>query len=688
MAGENRPLSATEFTPLDTTGARRKFTISPVYLGLGILSVIAALILIYLFAARAVIFRLEPGQAEISVSGISFNIGENFLLLPGDHKVTAEAAGYIRLEETITVSDERTQEIELALEPLPGKLDLISELDGIEVSIDNQSVGIAPGIIDGIRRGPHKIEFTKYRYFPLRQEIEIEGLGRTQTLTISLEPAWGQMRFSSVPEGAEVHIDGQLVGKTPLTTEVLETGSMLSVVATGYKTWQKELSVKAGTTQVHPLIELIVADGILDIRSSPGGANIAINDEFRGTSPLTVPLSPLHDHQVELYLEGYRKAVRKVSIEPEGHATLAVDLTAIIGRIQLTVEPADAEVVVDGISRGRGSQTLALIAKEHDLTVRKSGYQAQSRKVTPRPEHQQSLDIRLLTHDQAYWASRPPLITTPVGSKLKLFRPGAAFTLGAPRREPGRRANEVQRNVRLERPFYMGTHEISNEEFRRWKGEHSSGAAQGHTLDMDDQPVVNVSWQEAALFCNWLSSHEGLPLFYIVEHGLVNGFKLDSHGYRLPTEAEWAWVARISPEGKTEMFPWGTDLYPPTQLVENYADQSAAGILSFTLSNYNDGYPLSAPVGEFGPNHKGLYDLSGNVAEWTNDYYEIRPTRGEPLLDPTGPAMGDRHVKRGAGWAKASRSELRLSYRDAGADGDLNTGFRIARYVDKAGVEP
>jgi formylglycine-generating enzyme required for sulfatase activity len=80
--------------------------------------------------------------------------------------------------------------------------------------------------------------------------------------------------------------------------------------------------------------------------------------------------------------------------------------------------------------------------------------------------------------------------------------------------------------------------------------------------------------------------------------------------------------------------------------------------------------------------------MSGNVSEWINDYFEIRPVRGEPLLDPTGPDAGDRHVIRGASWARASRSELRLAYRNAGRDGNLEIGFRIARYVDKAMAEP
>jgi formylglycine-generating enzyme required for sulfatase activity len=678
--------TATDFKPLDGDNSGKKITLQPRYVVASVVAGIALVILGYLIMARAVIFMPDPEGARLKVSGFSFNIGNNFLLLPGDRQVSAQAPGYHPFSQTIIVTDESTQEINVLLEPLPGHLNFLSELNDIEVMIDDEPTGLAPALIRDIGRGTHIIKFSKHRYFPLKQEIEIEGLDITQDLTISLEPAWGEMQFSSTPKGAELYIDDQLIGTTPLIAEILETGSYMSLVSNGYKTWSKDLFVKAGTTEIYPTIHMIVADGILNISSSPRGASVTVDGEFRGSTPMAVALSPLKTHRLVLLLEGYRKVVRSIDIEPEQESSLDVTLSAIMGRIQLNIKPQDAVVIVDGNAHGSGTQNLSLTARTHNIMVSKPGFESQQFDVIPRPDHEQSLNIELLTVQQAYWASRPPLVLSPLGSQLKLFRPDVTFKLGAPRRQPGRRANEGERSVQLERPFYIGIHEVTNEEFRRWKGEHSSRSFLAQSLDMNEQPVVQVNWQDAATFCNWLSRREGLPLFYIEENGLITGFNIHSHGYRLPTEAEWAWVAKIDEQGNALTFPWGTDLYPPTTTSANYADSSAVYLLNFTLLNYNDGFPASAKTGSFKPNSKDIYDMSGNVAEWTHDYYSSQPSRGTAELDPAGPVEGNRHVIRGASWALASRSELRLSYRDGGMDGRMDVGFRIARYVDKAGI--
>ena len=681
------PLTATDFTPLQSKAQKRSTRPSGALLFTTAFTLVAVLILVFLFAARALILRLDPATAVVDISGLTFHIGDNYLLLRGEHQLSAEAPGYYPLSKTIEVSDQATQQIDISLQPLPGNLLINASLSDIEVYIDDQLAGTVPGTLEQISRGAHKLDFRKYRYFPLQQEVQIEGLGKTQAVEITLQPAWGHMDFTTVPAGAELYIDDRLIGQTPITAEVLETGSQITLRAAGYKTLQQQITVKAGTKAQHPLIEMIVADGQLAINSSPQGASITIDKQFSGVTPLLVDVAPFTKHKVELFLEGYLKATRSIAVKPEQQADLNVDLTPNIGTVQLRVSPADATIKVDGKSQGSGSQTLSLNAKPHSISVEKSGYQTKSMTVTPRPGHQQALTVKLLTLEQAYWASRPPTANSSVGIQLKLFRPDQQFMLGAPRRQPGRRANEAERSVALKRPFYLATHETTNAQYRRWKDQHSSTAIKGQTLDMNDQPVARVSWQDAALFCNWLSRKEGLPPFYIIEESRIVGFNWDAHGYRLPTEAEWAWAAKIDAQSKSHIFPWSNDLYPPLEVTDNYADQSARALISFTLPNYNDQYPMSAVVGSFKANSKGLYEMSGNVAEWVNDYFDIRPRRGEPEVDPRGPQQGNKHVIRGASWALASRTELRLSYRDSGNDGRIDLGFRIARYVDKPGSD-
>ena len=685
---QKQPILAAEFKPLTGAGSKRSLPISSGMLSLIVLAGVGIIIMMYLFVARAVVFQTVPPETQISVSGLSFNIGDNYLLLSGDYDITATADGYYPLIESITVDDAASQDVGVQLLPLPGNLAVISDLEDIQVTIDDQPAGTVPGTIKAISPGVRKMVFSKYRYFPLQQEIAIEGRDRTQSVDISLRPAWGAMQLTSEPTAAQVYIDDRLVGQTPLSTEVLETGSRLKLVLAGYKTYQQEILVKAGTSVTHPPIKLIVADGLLQLSSTPSGASITVNNEFVGSTPMTLAMAPFKQHRLAFFLEGYLKTTTAATLKPEKTAVLAVDLVPNIGSIALTISPKGARVLVDNHYQGDGDRTLSLTAKPHRLSIEKSGYQTKSLSVTPRPGHEQALSIKLLTLQEAYWASRPPAIQSSVGSPLVLFRPRQSFTMGAPRRQPGRRANEVERRVSLDRPFYLGTREISNAEYRSWKSSHSSSALQGQTLDRDRQPVAGLTWEDAALYCNWLSRREGLPLFYRMENGVVNGFNWDAHGYRLPTEAEWAWAARVDIDGSSQTLPWVNGLYPPTDVVDNYADRSASRLIPFTIASYNDLTPASAVVGSFKPNGKGLYNMSGNVSEWVNDFYDVRPNRGEPSADPTGPITGAAHVIRGASWALGSRTELRLSYRQAGTDKRLDVGFRIARYVDSGGVKP
>ena len=120
---------------------------------------------------------------------------------------------------------------------------------------------------------------------------------------------------------------------------------------------------------------------------------------------------------------------------------------------------------------------------------------------------------------------------------------------------------------------------------------------------------------------------------------------------------------------------------PPPDNAGNYADSYAVDVAGNTIGSYTDGYPVTSPIGTFAPGPLGIYDLGGNVAEWTNDRYSVTAADGKTLVDPTGPTEGQYHVIRGSSWRHSSISELRLAYRDFGDRGRLDVGFRIARYT-------
>jgi len=191
-----------------------------------------------------------------------------------------------------------------------------------------------------------------------------------------------------------------------------------------------------------------------------------------------------------------------------------------------------------------------------------------------------------------------------------------------------------------------------------------------------------VSWLDAARFANWLSAREGLPLAYVPRGGSLVPSNPPTKGYRLPTEAEWAWVARYAGRDEAQKFPWPGS-FPPPQGLGNFADVSARGVAPTVLPQYDDGYPVTSPVGSFPANPVGIHDLGGNVAEWVQDFYSPRPQHSDAVeRDPIGPDEGAYHVIRGSGWKDAGIGPLRLTYRDYGAGKRPDVGFRIARYAE------
>ena len=389
---------------------------------------------------------------------------------------------------------------------------------------------------------------------------------------------------------------------------------------------------------------------------------------------------PNQQQNLKVYKAGFRLFEQSLSLQPDQVEAKQLSLKADLVAVHVNVSPSDAQVYVDGVKQGQGNTTLNLNTLPHKISVRKKGYVTQNDNIVPTRDQKQVVDVTLLTKEAHYWSQIPNEYTNAFGHSMKLFKSPGAVELGSSRREQGRRANEVQYTAQLNKPFYVSLHETSNKQFRNFNASYSSGNYKKKSLDLGSAPVVNVSWQQAALYCNWLSEQEDLDPFYQTKKGFVSGQNPNANGYRLLTEVEWAFLAR-NKNGSVMTYPWGNSPRPPTKAISNLADKQASDLITFSLANYDDGYRGTSPVGRFPANHRGLFDMAGNASEWVNDWYSAKGNSAGNKVDPLGPDEGEFHVIRGASWAKGHLPQLRLAYRGFGAKGVHDVGFRVARYA-------
>ncbi len=676
------PIIPVDFTPHSEKKRAINFKFSWLHGFVAVFLIVAGSAAFFVLTARSVFIEVNPITASIEIEGgLNLRLGQRYLIRTGSYQLSLLNEGYHDTVTQLLVNEEQAQTHPFVMRRLPGLITFdTGELSGVRVQIDGIDMGLTPLVDIPVEAGEHQLSLSRDRYLDYGETINIEGREVKQQFEASLEQAWATVSIRSEPSGADVLVDGETIGVTPINAEILQGGRDFLVKLGGHKAWQEDFDIIAGEDFSIPTIELEPADGLVFIRSNPVAASVTIGGEFKGLTPLEVALAPGIDHELSFFKNGYHSSKLSLRTQADQERELNVDLDPVLASVRVLAQPEDAELFVNGELRGLANQTIELMAASQQIEIRKAGYVPYSTAFTSRPGLDQEIRVTLKSLEQARQEQIKPVITSAAGQTLKLFYPGA-FTMGASRREAGRRPNETLRDIQLERPFYMSLQEVTNEEFRLFNSEHSSGTLQGLTLDNQAQPVVRVSWAQAALFCNWLSEQESLPLFYEVVDGEVTGFNPDSTGYRLPSEAEWAWAARTDGSGSQLKYSWGPQM-PPSENSGNFADITAQSYLGEIIFSYDDGYLATAPVASYVPNHHGLWDMAGNVAEWVHDFYGAAGSIGGVETDPLGPTQGQFHTIRGSSWAHGTITELRLSFRDFGEEARDDVGFRVARYLE------
>jgi len=308
------------------------------------------------------------------------------------------------------------------------------------------------------------------------------------------------------------------------------------------------------------------------------------------------------------------------------------------GVLQLTTEPSEVTVYVDGTKKGTSTPiSLKLKEGDHTVTIERSGYGTKKFDIFVGADAMLKKEVKL---------DKEGTLTNSIGMSFVKI-PSGSFMMGSPSSEPGRlNDRETQHKVSISRSFYMQTTEVTQGQWKAIMGGNPS-----YFKDCGDNcPVEMVSWDDTQVFIRKLNEKEG------------------TNKYRLPAEAEWEYAARA---GTTTPFAFGN-------------------CLSTSQANYNGNNLLegcskgtwrekTVSVGSFSPNVWGLYDMHGNVNEWCQDWYDKDYPSGS-VTDPIGPSSGSGRVFRGGNWnysAQSCRSASRDDNSPTNRNGGL--GFRLVR---------
>jgi len=660
---------------IDLEQARKKQTRLYILLAGGAIFFLIAIV-VPLALVNGTFVEISPKEASQLaqlrvIRGPALAIGNKVYSLAGSVGLGITAKGYLPAQLEISGED-KADFIEVRLVEAPGilKATTVRELETTKWYLNGKVVSISPNIDIELPDGEHALTIDN-RFFK-KKALKVRIVkGETKELKVDLEPIEGLLKLASTPSGAVVKLKGQTIGSTPQQIELSGGSYSIELKHPERKSLSDEIEITNSRQVVERDYKLLFEDAFVSFKLKPGGGILLLNgrrlNKFERTR-----VDALKTHTVSYLKDGYFAETKKFKASPLEEKNLAFILRKELGRVEITSTPS-AAVFINGKQLGTTPISMKLPAVNHDLVISKKNYRSFKQTLLPSSKGAKKISVTLQTELQARLAENPKTYENFLDITMQLLHPND-FKMGAPRSEKGQRANEFQRSIHLSKPIYVSIHEVTVEQFSKFRPVKSAPSNTSF-------PITNVSWNDAVQFCNWLSQQEKLEPFYRLRDGQYTGENREADGYRLPTEAEWEWLARKAGRKKTTRFTWGDEyIVPPSS--GNLADESARGTVDLYISRYNDGQPRLAAVGSFKPDKAGLFDISGNVSEWVHDLYSLLPPKpGQIEIDPFGPDYGDSHVVKGSNWRSGSLTELRASFRDGVKGGRADVGFRVVRYL-------
>ena len=498
-------------------------------------------------------------------------------------------------------------------------------------------------------------------YLPLMVTFGDYGIeklqsNRTYVLTLTKpsgaqEPvdAGGNFYAISVqPKDAKVTIDGVLQASS-------SDGEYSAMLAYGSHTYKVEAggyisksgSFIIGKGDMTPIsVSLVSALATLNVSCPTPAVSLYVDKKSVGSLPWNGSLKE-GMHLLEVRKDGYRSQQKTIQLAQQQKLDVAFDaLSAIQGNLSVNFKPFGSDVYVDGVKVGQSPRVFnGVLVGNHNVEISKSGYATSRQTVTISEGQTASISGSLTSTTSSSNAnvlssssSSPSgnTITIPVknGINIEMVKVEAgSFDMGATSEMENPYEDEKPvRRVTLTNNYYVGKYEVTQALWQAVMGSNPS-SFKGYDL-----PVEEISWNDCQDFISKLNAMTGKR-------------------FRLPTEAEWEYAARGGKKSRGYQYSGSNTLGD----VAWYGDNSGS---------------KTHAVGTKQPNELGIYDMTGNVWEWCQDWYDSYSS--SPQTNPTGAASGSSRVFRGGSWYFSAR-DCRTSYRDCITTDyrDGNLGLRL-----------
>jgi hypothetical protein len=333
----------------------------------------------------------DPTGAEVKLDGVAKGTTplEITGVGPGTHTIRVEMTGFEPFISPVEVIAGATTYVTADLEPIPpvilnGTIEVQSNPTGANVTLDGVFQGITPLTVLDVSGGIHTLRIEKSGYVPW-EEPAIVFANETTTVFAELSmapPTTGSVAVESDPDSANVYLDGDLKGMSPVAILNVTPGPHIVLIEkTGYLPYQKDITVTAGgiTTVIAALTPVPPpTTGSVDVQSAPDGASVYLDTELKGVTPILIPNVTPGLHNLQLDKDGYKPYEQDIAVLPAETEFVNVTLEPVptTGAMDINSSPSGASVYLDGELEGTTPIFIVNLApRQYIIRIEKSGYQ-------------------------------------------------------------------------------------------------------------------------------------------------------------------------------------------------------------------------------------------------------------------------------------------------------------------------